>query len=183
MIIEPFTGVIRKRFIPCVEWILGASREFGVDPFLLSAIAWQESVFVPNTQRYEDSFYEKYVKKMAYLDLKKQYPKQKNNILDISLEKHGLATSWGFIQVMGQTARELGHRGPLPDLLGYTGVQYGCRYFNKKFTKYGQDFEMALSAYNAGSETEHNRESYVEPVMARWKILANDVEVKRCFGR
>jgi soluble lytic murein transglycosylase-like protein len=63
-------------------------------------------------------------------------------------------TSWGLLQVMGATARELGYRGRFlahlcdPEF----GMEYGCRYIQTLHSRFGtQGWEAVTAAYNAGS--------------------------------
>jgi len=64
-------------------------------------------------------------------------------------------TSWGIMQVMGATARELGFQGPyLTELCDFqTGLHYGCMYLDRLRRRFWRDhgFEGVAAAFNAGS--------------------------------
>jgi len=67
-------------------------------------------------------------------------------------EYHAQRTSFGLMQVMGATARQLGFDRPFLTALCEldTGIEYGCRYLARLYDEYG-DWEKAAAAYNAGS--------------------------------
>lgn len=67
-------------------------------------------------------------------------------------ELMGQQTSWGLMQVMGATARELGFRGRyLTALLDpEMSLEYGCRYLVVLFRRH-KAWEPVAAAYNAGS--------------------------------
>jgi len=64
------------------------------------------------------------------------------------------AVSWGLMQVMGQTAREFGYPGPLPQLCSPgVGLLYGCKKLKSCFERAaGGDVRQALSFYNGGGD-------------------------------
>jgi hypothetical protein len=86
-------------------------------------------------------------------------------------------TSWGLLQIMGATARELGYAtapkiwpdSPLLDAPA-TALHLGCRYFVRQLRRYG-NIRDALSAYNAGHATPNNFGAYVEPILERADAL------------
>jgi soluble lytic murein transglycosylase-like protein len=94
--------------------------------------------------------------------------------LNMSLtERHTQMCSWGLMQVMGGTARELGLTGYLSQLCDpETGVQYGCRYLRRLFERY-QIWDDAIAAYNAGSPRRvgptYVNQGYVDKVNGYWQ--------------
>jgi hypothetical protein len=86
-------------------------------------------------------------------------------------------TSWGLLQIMGATARELGYTvaaqkwpaSPLRDDWA-TALDLGCRYLTRQLRRYG-NIRDALSAYNAGHATPDNFGAYVEPILERADAL------------
>jgi soluble lytic murein transglycosylase-like protein len=170
---------VQKWFEKCVSWIDESAWEVGVDRYLVAAIAWKETDYNPTATRYEPEFKKRYIDKISNNDLYKLCPGlEPENIL---LERTNRATSWGLMQIMGQTARELGLTQPDMSfwLQGYMGVYYGVKYLDKKLQKY--ELPDAISAYNAGTPTERNRLDYVEPVLLRLKILRNESLVQEIF--
>lgn len=170
---------VQERFEKCVSWINEAAWEFGVDRYLVAAIAWKETDYSPTATRYEPEFKKRYIDKISDSTLYKLCPGlAPENIL---LERTNRATSWGLMQIMGQTARELGLTQSDMSfwLQGYMGVYYGVKYLDRKLGKH--ELPEAISAYNAGSPTQHNYCNYVKPVLQRLDILRNEPFVREQF--
>jgi soluble lytic murein transglycosylase-like protein len=73
------------------------------------------------------------------------------------------ATSWGLMQVMGQSARELGYREFIPELCDpASGLYWGCKIFTRKLECTGGDYQKALQLWNGGGNP-----NYAAEVMAR----------------
>jgi len=110
-----------------------------LDQSVVCAIIEQESDWNPAAVRYEAAFYNRYIAPMNLLD---------------SDEAHKRATSFGLMQIMGETAREHGYPGPLEHLLEpATGLEWGCIHFASLLKKAGGDVYAALLHYNGGSNT------------------------------
>ena len=100
-------------------------------------------------------------------------------------ERHDQMTSWGLMQVMGAVARELGHTGPLSDLLNpATGLFYGCLHLRRFKAKY-EVWPDVIAAYNAGSPRRvagqigpYVNQSYVDKVLAAWNSLEVAIPIK-----
>jgi soluble lytic murein transglycosylase-like protein len=122
--------------------------KFGLQPSLVAAVCEQESGWEPGAVRFEPAFLRHYI---APLNLP-------------FLESLDRATSWGLMQIMGQTAREFGFDGDLPTLRSLDlGVIYGCRKLQKCFDVH-RDNETSLLAYNGGGNPH-----YPGQVLARVK--------------
>ena len=72
-----------------------------LNPALVCAVCETESSWNPKATRYEPAFQKRYIDPM---NLSAQ-------------EAQDRSTSWGLMQIMGQTAIEFGWKGPLQDLL------------------------------------------------------------------
>lgn len=88
-------------------------------------------------------------------------------------ERWGQRISWGPMQIMGATARELGFRGWFAELCGPRGIEYGCRYLARLYDRYG-NWHDAIAAYNAGSARKlpdgtYPNQRYVDKVRKHWK--------------
>lgn len=106
---------------------------------IVRGIVCQESAGKPKATRYEPAFFRRYVLPISGLTPE---------------EAKGRATSWGLMQVMGQTARELGFKGKFEELLDpAVGLYWGCRYLNKQKSRYYErhGWSGVLAAYNGGS--------------------------------
>lgn len=92
-------------------------------------------------------------------------------------------TSYGLMQVLEGTARDLGLTGAPsrmydPD----TGIYYGTRYLAKQWTRYRGDVERVIAAYNAGTARKTaagtwTNQAYVDFVLGKlstWSALLEE---------
>lgn len=128
---------------------LGARKDLAIkyatkyllDPALVAAVCEQESSWNPWAMRYEPAFYLHYIVPMGLKDPTAQTAR---------------STSFGLMQIMGQTAIEFGFTGRFltelcdPD----TGVDYGCRKLRRCLDLHS-DVPAALQAYNGGSNPDY----------------------------
>lgn len=89
--------------------------------------------------------------------------------------------SWGLLQIMGATARQMGCREHFLTALcdPEVGLEFGCRYLKNRWDKYyaGYGMPAVIAAYNAGTPVRagpngYINQSYVNKVLAsaaRWK--------------
>jgi soluble lytic murein transglycosylase-like protein len=102
--------------------------------------------------RYEPLFFAKYVA-----------PLYTNNKVGAT-EAYARGFSWGLMQVMGQTAREMGvsslHLSTLCDPA--VGLTVGCKILRKKVESACGDVHRALLAWNGGANPD-----YADEVLAR----------------
>jgi len=104
--------------------IFDAAGRHGVDPALIKAIIQAESNFNPRAFRHEP-----FVKHLG-----------------------GPDASYGLMQTLYTTAREMGYTGVPEGLFNpETSIEYGTRYLKRQLIRYTGDTEKAISAYNAGS--------------------------------
>jgi soluble lytic murein transglycosylase-like protein len=121
---------------------------------VLLAMVKTESSFDTMAFRFEPNFYKMYA----------------------SNKPLGESASYGLLQVMGCTARELGFKGDLTQLFTpEIGLQYGVAYFMSRLKKYGKLMD-AIAAYNAGSVRldslgKYKNQVYVDKVMQNKKEL------------
>ncbi len=114
-------------------------------PFpLVFAIVQVESGGNPHAIRYEPAFFSRYVAGKGHTVY---------SPCSRATEEQLRAFSFGLMQIMGQSARELGFTGVfLTELLDpATGLDWGCRKLAQQVTRYKGDVESAVAAYNAGS--------------------------------
>jgi soluble lytic murein transglycosylase-like protein len=135
---------------PAQAWTL--AKEAGCDPALICAICEQESSWNPWAIRWEQLFYEKYIRPMV-LD---------RRLRDIT-EAKARAFSWGLMQVMGQVAREHGYAGHMTALCDpETGIRVGTAVWRSKLEAAGGNVEQALELWNGGANP-----NYAAEVLAR----------------
>jgi soluble lytic murein transglycosylase-like protein len=124
----------------------------GLDPAVVCAVVEQESNWNTWAMRYEPLFFAKYVA-----------PLYTNNKVGAT-EAHARGFSWGLMQVMGQTAREMGvnslHLSTLCDPA--VGLAVGCKVLRKKLEGVGGDLRKGLLAWNGGGNPD-----YADEVMGR----------------
>ena len=110
---------------------------------LVRAIVRVESSEDPNAMRYEPAFFERYVRQKGH----RVWPGCSR-----PTEERLRAFSFGLMQIMGQTAREVGFQGAfLTALLDpATNLDWGCRYLVTLYQRHS-DSEAVAAAYNAGS--------------------------------
>lgn len=135
--------MLRSEIIDLVRKVCG-----NLDPALVCAIIEQESGFDTFALRYEPAFFDKYIAHLPNLD---------------ATEMRGRAFSWGAMQTMGEVAREVGYKGPFPQLCSpETGITVGCEVFNRKMAAARGDVKQALLYWNGGANKQ-----YPDEVMAR----------------
>ncbi|HEV2341673.1 MAG TPA: lytic transglycosylase domain-containing protein [Candidatus Acidoferrales bacterium] len=124
-----------------------ASRH-GLAPEIVCAVCEQESSWNPWAIRYEPVFRQRYI---APLGLP-------------PTEEIARSTSWGLMQVMGETAREAGFTGKFLSALAepVTGLDFGCIFLAEKFRLAQGDASRALEMWNGGANSD-----YAAQVLAR----------------
>lgn len=137
--------------------VSSAASKWGLDEYVLAAQVIQESSGNPLAMRFEPTF--------RWLHGPAEDP----------VERRWQMTSWGLLQVMGATARDLGFTDPpFADPAAAVPVIWldlGVRYLVRKLHVYGGRIAEALSAYNSGHSTPNNFGSYVEPILERADAL------------
>jgi soluble lytic murein transglycosylase-like protein len=126
------------------EQIRRAALLSGVAPSLICAVCEQESAWNPWAIRFEPAFWLKYAAPHG-----------------VSVtELNARATSWGLMQVLGQTAREMGFADPYLSALcdPATGLFWGSRVLARKLANAGGNVESALLLYNGGGNQNYPAE-------------------------
>jgi soluble lytic murein transglycosylase-like protein len=125
MIISPYRDLINAVAIT-----------FKLDPLLIEAICEQESAHKADAFRYEPGFYDLYLK--SHPDYKGAIPRR-------------VSSSYGLMQVMYPTAKQLGYqREPEELFVPHTNLIYGCQYYTHLLKWAKDDQKKALAAYNGG---------------------------------
>lgn len=137
-----------------IELAKKTAGEHGLDPALVCAVCEQESDWVPWAVRLEQGFFERYVSHTV-----------KN---DDPQEAVNQAVSWGLMQVMGATARDVGLKGPISDMTYPSiGLEMGCRKLKSCLNYKLGNVHDALQMYNGGGDP-----NYAAAVMARMPAYA-----------
>lgn len=130
-------------WITALPWdhIREAAEEHNVPVKLVAAIVQAESSGDSSAVRHEPNYKWHFSPRIF----------AENFGITVETETQLQSMSWGLMQVMGGTARELGHKGPLTDLTNPDiGLKYGCLYVKKMAQKYSSKDDI-IAAYNAGS--------------------------------
>lgn len=130
------------------DQILSAAKRHQVEPTLIAAVIYQESRGNPLAVRYEPAFFRRYVEPWGRRDLKGHVP----TTCSLVTEKHMRATSWGLMQLMGQTARERGYVGEfLTGLLDpVVNISVGAEYLSHLIRAARGSVREALLRWNGG---------------------------------
>ena len=116
-------------------------KKFGLDTALLAALVEHESSWNPWAIRYEPAFFARYILPLL----------QSETVRDT--EARARAFSWGLMQIMGQTARELGFAGDLASLCDPdVGLTWGCKKLQQCMDAHVGDLDAALLKYNGGGD-------------------------------
>jgi len=132
-----------------VELAKKIAGEVGVDGALVCAVVEKESSWETWAIRYEPAFRARYV---APLELP-------------PTAEIARSMSWGLMQLMGQSARELGFNGPLPQICDpATGLLWGAKKLARVIEDAHGDVAVGLELWNGGADPK-----YAADAMARMK--------------
>jgi len=127
-----------------------ASHKLKLDPALVCAVIEQESRWKPFAVRFEPAFHEKYL-----VPMHAAFP---------PTEDMCRAMSFGLMQLMGETARELGFKNEFltslcdPDV----GLDWGCAHLVRRIASADGDLRQGLQRWNGGKNL-----NYADEVLAR----------------
>lgn len=121
-----------------------AAIAHGLEPSLVCAVCEQESGWDPWAIRFEPLFDERY---------------EKGKVRNVT-EEIGRSMSWGLMQTMGETARDVGwtdHLGAL--LLPENSLEIGCRKLKQLVDAApGNSPAIALQRWNGGGNPDYARQ-------------------------
>lgn len=143
------------------EKIEAASEKYQLDPVLVASVVMTESGGNAKAARYEKGYH--WVTDTAFWAKKCHITEATELMLQ--------SCSWGLMQVMGATARDVGYTGFIPDLcIPELGLDVGCHYLHRLMVRHGS-INDAVAAYNAGSvrisNGKYDNQEYVDRV-AGW---------------
>jgi len=132
------------------------AHTFEVDPALVCGIVEQESAWNPWLSRYEPGFFARYLDNSRIHLAARDFARAAPYTLSFDTELRERAFSRGLMQVMGQTAREVGFKDPLPQLHNpETGLSVGCKYLARLILNRAGDVRRALLMYNGGGDPQY----------------------------
>ena len=121
----------------------------GIDPVLVQAVCHHESGnWRTWAGRYEPAFYSRYIEPMVKV--------KTFGLCSVDTERTWRATSFGLMQIMGQTAREFGFEGEFLTQLcdPHAGIEFGCRKL-ARCLKLKSGVRAALLSYNGGGDLDY----------------------------
>lgn len=130
-----------------------SARSYDMDVNLIAAMVMQETGGGAWKTEFEPDF--KYLYKVTEFALGR-------GITEITETIHQ-KTSWGLLQIMGASAREIGFRGDIPELARpAVGLKWGCIKLRAVFDKYGKNAQADIAAaWNHGSAQKKPDGTYV----------------------
>jgi len=140
---------------PVADAICAAAYKHNLNPHLIAAVIHQESKGNPYAVRYEQGFYKRYIADRTPATLRGYIPRQ----CSFATEKTLRSTSFGLMQVMGNTAREAGFNGEfLTELLDVSkNVAIGTQILRDMIDA-SKDTETALLKWNGGGNPAYPKE-------------------------
>lgn len=134
-----------------------AAAKYALSPELLAAEVLVESSGDPNAFRYEPAFFSRYVKGNPAAKAARFGPLA--------------ACSFGPLQIMLETAYEIGFAGRPEDLfVPEIGMEYGAKYLSSLLLWAGGEYDKAWSAYNGGKgaalKTPFPNQVYIDRVLS-----------------
>ncbi len=138
------------------ELVCENAQRFELPPDIIKSIIYKESNGNVFAGRYEKGFFSKYLDGKTLEKLGGHIPSTITKDTEYMLR----ATSFGFMQIMGQVARERGFA--LESLIEVCkpelNIYYGCKHFKYLLNMKGGDIEKALLNYNGGGDPEYGKD-------------------------
>lgn len=145
-----------------------AASDHNLDPLVIGALVQQESAGDELAVRFEPGW--------RYTFSTQVFA----NACHISPETEEVCQqiSWGLMQIMGGTARDLGlKQNPLTALADpEVNLHYGCKFLKRQLKRYQNNEMDAIAAYNAGAARKdqngiYQNERYVDSVYQKLRQL------------
>lgn len=137
--------------------IQAISTSYGLDPVLVEGVVRKESSGLTNAYRYEPDFW------LRYLDDNPEYD---------GANPRRVAASYGLMQIMYPTARDIGFEdAPEYLFVPVIGLNWGCKYLASLLKRFKNNVDLALAAYNGGPG---NARRPLRPDLARYVLSVNN---------
>lgn len=129
---------------------------YELDPAVVCGLIEQESNWNPWLSRYEHGFFNRYLDNSRIHLAARDFAKAAPYTLSFDTELRERAFSRGLMQVMGQTAREVGFTEPLPMLHDpERGLAVGCKYLHQLVVRRAGSVPLGLLLYNGGGDPQY----------------------------
>src|SRR5262249_45063110 len=135
---------------PIAPLIKKYAEQNNLEKEIVAGLIWQESRGETYAYRYEPDFFRRYLEGRKRTELNGFVPAL---LPTLESEKSARATSWGLMQIMGETARELGFneqyltRLLCPDV----NISLGCDFLWQLLKRF-ETSDRALLAWNGGGD-------------------------------
>lgn len=157
--------------------IEAAAAKYSLDKDVIASVIVQESAGFPFAVRYEPAFYRRYMANKGIDTLSGFVPSKHvpvNGVPNPSLdtELNLRSTSFGLMQVMGETARSIAQfKDPwlTKMLIPEIGIDVGCTVLRHYLSRAEGRYKQALSMYNSGTGNSERGLRYAEQVLTRIK--------------
>src|SRR5687768_1415710 len=127
------------------------SAECRLNAYIVAAIVYTESSGDTKRPRYEPGY--------SYLVDPAAHARSRR--ISVETETVLQQMSWGLMQIMGATARDLGFTGDIPDLVNApVGLHWGCKFLKVLHERYNGRWLDVIAAYNAGSPRREDNGDY-----------------------
>lgn len=125
------------------------AKKHEIDPNLIMAIVTVESAWNPWACRYEPLFASRLA---GNIKIHTEVVRlAERNCITVETEYVFQSTSFGLMQIMGASARDLGYLGPLSALFDpQLNLEWGCIKVRQLLDRY-PNLEDAIASYNGGS--------------------------------
>lgn len=149
--------------------IFAAAKRHQLEPSLIAAVIYQESGGNPLAVRYEPAFFYRYVEPLGKGELPGHVPTS----CSLATEKNLRATSWGLMQIMGETARERGYTGEfLTGLLDpAVNISIGVEYLSHLIRDARGVIPAALARWNGGGNATYAAEVVAHISSGRYRVI------------
>lgn len=144
------------------EQIFIAAESYQLPLVIVNGIVMVESGGNPFAMRFEQAFYDHYIKGKPLSFIPAGCSRDTEAICR--------ATSFGLMQIMGETARNVGFRGWPGELLSpLVGLEWGCRYLRRLADRYLAEggWPMVCRAYNGGPGNRNNLKNHYPDVVLK----------------
>lgn len=169
-------GIMIKRLLQVTKLksaINRAAKDYKIPFELVCSIIWKESKGDRRARRYEDGFFTRYLLGKSERRLGGPFPAR----ISRATELRDRAYSYGLMQIMGQTARELGFIGD--DLMQLCKLEinlnFGCKKL-KRCIEREPTLKVAIARYN-GDPKDEAPITYALDVLRIW----NEQEYLKLF--
>jgi len=164
---SPSINMIIEKLKPFEDLIAEACDAQNTDIPMVMAIIWQESRGDSFAMRFEPHL------KPEFTNMPKTWALK--HAISMDTEINAQHVSYGLMQILGVTAREIGFDDKWPKLfIPKTNLFWGCKFLNKLQQRFNTSDDI-IAAYNAGTpkkiDGKYTNQRYVDAVNTHIKMI------------